>query len=80
MSEGLRISNRSSLRVYEVNQNKKILSNGHQVVKNRDLNSRLDNENPYDINLLNHKGNLLSVKPINRGNTLFLVSSKVQFQ
>jgi len=55
MSEGLRLGNKSSIRVFDINQAKKApLRNGLSEV--REVKGVYDDSNPYDVNLLNNKG------------------------
>ncbi|CDW72924.1 UNKNOWN [Stylonychia lemnae] len=78
MNEGLRIGNKSSLRVYNINQGKRpaVVSaspqarNGNQEQKSVDGGvSRFDNDqNPYDVNLLNPKEAILFSQTVQKFN------------
>eukprot|EP00347_Sterkiella_histriomuscorum_P017562 403348860 len=67
MAEGLRLGNKSSLRVYEVNQNRKNQQNGH-ANDHHELNGKFENQNPYDVNLLNNKETILYSQTLQKFN------------
>jgi hypothetical protein len=61
----MRLGNRSSIKVYQANQERRVGMNGNIMVVNIDsdkkhpLNSAIKSENPFDVNLLDTKGMIL---------------------
>jgi hypothetical protein len=62
MKEGLRIGNRSMLRVYELNQERYTRA-AKSEPKYSPFNQGSGDSNPYDVNLLDKKGTLTQINP-----------------
>jgi hypothetical protein len=70
MKEGLRIGNRSMLRVYELNQERYTRA-AKSEPKYQPFNQGSGDSNPYDVNLLDKKGTLTQIN-LRRNHSVFL--------